>query len=369
MLRAGPGSVRALVEAAGTTLKLLQVRRWEHKGCREYAVRLARQVLQRDGSDTAAVLLARYTLQGDGLAAAREALRAYTHDKRQRDRQAKPQPSHEPEGAEGLEAFKSKNIRGAELMLEFHACMYGGRYSAACKAAERLALLSSTSQMFDVKVFVDAQLCRAEALVAAGAFQGAREALEGTFEVAFRSGLRGECLRALLLSGQLYLGAGEAQAALPYLLSALRQSEQMGLALVRAEAVLALSQCRRALHEGDRALALLRRHWPSLDKGSLELRARANLLLALLLDDAAAAAAAGRTKKKAAGAEAGLGEVLDHLEAAREAAARAGHTQLLMEARWLLAVTCARCGRHQERDAHAAELNLLRRGLASQPTH
>mmetsp|Transcript_17738 Transcript_17738/g.36368 ORF Transcript_17738/g.36368 Transcript_17738/m.36368 type:complete len:100 (+) Transcript_17738:53-352(+) len=87
--------------------------------------------------------------------------------------------------------------------------------------------------------------------------------------------------------------------------------------------------------------------------------------MALLIDNKNDKDSLGGKKEKRSGAGArvkGGGEmVLVHLEAAREAAARAGHTQILMEAQWLLAVTCARCGKREQRDTHAAELNHLLR--------
>ncbi|UPR00729.1 subunit 5 of anaphase-promoting complex [Chloropicon primus] len=326
MLRAGPGSVKDLVKDLVTTLQLLQVTRWETKGCRDYAISLAQKVLPRPGHsnrDAALVLLTSYTLLQRGIGAAEETL----EQSRRQD---------EEEG--GALRLKSKHFRKAELLVEFHRCMFIGLYRGASEAAAKVALLCTANQMFDVAIFVEAQRLKFAALLEAGEHEGAKDAVDMAFQVAFKSGLRGQCLQCLLQYGRLYLATGNAQAALPYVLSAYWQSKSVEMDVTFYNSVYLLAHAWK-LQGGSmvrRAIDLLRKHLSSIvSKCSLEVQGRAHLLLSrcLLLD--------GERSKQ---------DALDHLGLASKAFATLGHRVLHREALYVTAHACQLYGMIQERD-------------------
>ena len=321
MLRSGPGSVKGLVEDLCTTLQLLQVTRWEMKGCREYAMSLTRQVLSKDGRDAAIVLLTLYTLHQKGLDAARETLENYKSGK-----------AGQRNGSRNH--LKSKHVKYAELMIEFNQFMYVGKCCEGAKVASEMALLCTANHIFDVNIFVEAQMCKGLALMEAGENRGAQEALDVAFKVAFKSGLRRQCLECLLLFGRFYLGVGDWGSALPYVLSAYQQSKRMKMAEMEMEAVVELAQVYKATGLRERALKLLQAG--DIEKCRATLQCRAKLLLATLL---------GTEHSEAA---------VEHCQAASAIASQIGHKKLLKESCWLLALFCNKVGMVEKRDQAAS---------------
>lgn len=342
MLRAGPGSVRGLVEDLVTTLHLLQVTRWETRGCREYAMALAERLLERPKgrkNPTAIALVTTYALLEKGLSAAAETLNRHTKARDER---------------EGLVVLKTKEVRKAELALEYHRLLFGGNHVGAAKAAAQMEVLCGARQTSDVFLFVESQSLMVGALVAGGDHFGARRVAEKAFRVAFESGLKKECLQCLLILAKVCLATGDAQGALPHVLSAYHQSRAMAMEVVFHESVFLLGETYRA--QGGpmvpRALALVRKHLPAiLAKCSLETRGRAHLLLARCLMEVAAA---GKAETGETGAV-----VLDHLTRAGEAFGTLGHQGLRMEAAYVTAHAAHALGMTKERDEAARDFKAL----------
>ena len=384
MLRAGPGSVKKLVEDLILNLQLVQVTLWESKGFREYAISLAKQILAKDPKrETALVLLTSYTLLQKGIHPARKVLREYEEDLKGRKHQKKKGGSTEEEVEEVEEGrgremefhCKSKHIRCAGMMVDFSDHMYNGRYSSARKVASGMALLCNASEMFDVNIFIESQMCKFLALLESGEYQGSHEAINLAFGMAFKSGLRRQCLQCLLLYGRQYLALGDPLSALPYVISAYQQSKSMQMDAIFNEAVYMLAYVWMSLGGPllKKATRLLSRHLSSIaSKCSLEIQGRAHLLLAKCLLSLQGDREKGKDKDKdkdKAQQRENVNQnskalLLKHLHCARKVFITAGHTVLSREACHLSALVFNSFGMAEEREEAAKDFMNLQKKIA-----
>ena len=239
------------------------------------------------------------------------------------------------------------HCRTSSLIFAFRTAIARGDSESAFAAAEGLRALAATLTQNREEAGIEADRYLSLAHMCFGDARAAERIANLACGRAYRAGLLIPTMQMLLMLSEIHRSAGNHVMALPHALSAFHQAQGRGLDMIAARAEFCVMEALAEMHPGhckpaqrtvEKLLPLFMAH------ADLELRGRALLLLVRCR-----LTCTGHAEVRSR-----PGTVLSPLKTAIEVLRDAHLHEQLVEAYYLLAMTCHAIGREKDRDAAAA---------------
>uniref|UniRef100_A0A7N0RJI6 Anaphase-promoting complex subunit 5 n=1 Tax=Kalanchoe fedtschenkoi TaxID=63787 RepID=A0A7N0RJI6_KALFE len=179
-----------------------------------------------------------------------------------------------------LSVSKSR-IHIVKLQLLHERALHRGHLKVAQQLCDEIGVMASSVIGVDMELKVEASLRRARTLLAANQFNQAAEVAHSVFCMCYKFSMQVENATVLLLLAEIHKKSGNAVLGLSYALASLSFCQSFNLDLLRASAMLTLSELWFALgtDHAKRALKLLHEALPMIfGHGGLQLCARARIV-------------------------------------------------------------------------------------------